>query len=383
MSSIGERIRELRVGLGISQTELARDLVSPSYVSLIEANKRVPEDEVVVAFASRLDTTVEFLRTGVDPVSSREEELVLRFADLALANGQIGEALGQFQRVAGEGGVLRHAAAWGMVRALEARGRVDEAVERVEWLLVETHAGRADVPGLLVLLTAQCRLYRLAGDLNRSVEVGEQAVATVQGLGLRDTEDEIRLVSSLLTSYWERGDWARAEVLAQEVVRRAEAHGSRRARGSAYWNASLVAESRGQTLLAIEFAERALAMFAEGEDERSVAILRTNYAWLLLRKDVPEVGRAYDLLLRARDMFVRDGLDNDLAHCETELARAVLLLGRPEDAREAALGALSRLDGRPVVEVARAYVMLAHALAQLGDETGALTAARARSHICW
>ncbi len=41
-SSLGQRLRALRVERGLSQAELAGDLVSPSYVSLIEADRRSP-----------------------------------------------------------------------------------------------------------------------------------------------------------------------------------------------------------------------------------------------------------------------------------------------------------------------------------------------------
>ena len=45
--SIGDRLRQLRVERGLSQADLARDIVSASYVSLIKAGKRLPEDGLV------------------------------------------------------------------------------------------------------------------------------------------------------------------------------------------------------------------------------------------------------------------------------------------------------------------------------------------------
>lgn len=91
--TLGSRMRALRLDLGLSQSGLAQDLVSPSYVSLIEAGKRAPEQPVLAAFAERLGTTPEFLATGVDRQAAREELLWLRYAELALANGQVAEAL--------------------------------------------------------------------------------------------------------------------------------------------------------------------------------------------------------------------------------------------------------------------------------------------------
>src|SRR5690242_19571902 len=110
MRTLGDRLRELRVRRGLSQSGLARDLVSPSYVSLIEAGKRLPEREILRAFADRLGTTPEYLETGVDAATAREELLALRYADLALANGQVQEALDRYDKLARSSLLSRHAA---------------------------------------------------------------------------------------------------------------------------------------------------------------------------------------------------------------------------------------------------------------------------------
>jgi len=196
--TLGERVRELRVNRGLSQSNLARGLVSPSYVSLIEAGRRLPEREILQGFAQRLGTTPEYLITGVDAVVAREELLNLRYAELALANGQVEEAHRRFQALIDESLVSRHPASWGMARTLEAAGDLPDAIGRIEWLLEEHRAGRADSPGLLVLLNAQCRLYREVGDLSHSIALGERAMEEVRLLGLTGTEEDIRLASTLV-----------------------------------------------------------------------------------------------------------------------------------------------------------------------------------------
>src|SRR2546423_4229745 len=191
--SLGDRVRDLRTKRGLSQGSLARGLVSPSYVSLIEAGKRLPEREILRAFAERLGTTPEYLETGVDAATAKEEQLALRYADLALANGEIQEALDRYRRLAATGVVCRHAAEWGLARALEAQGDLPGAIGRIEWLLDEHRAGRSDAPGLLVLLNVQCRLYREAGDTDYSITLGEAALEGGRRPGFKGTGGEIRL----------------------------------------------------------------------------------------------------------------------------------------------------------------------------------------------
>lgn len=369
--NLGSRVRQLRGRLGLSQGELAQGLVSGSYISLIEAGKRIPEREVVEVLAERLGVTTDFLESGQQPVESREEELALRYAEIALANGQIAEAFGKFRSIARTGSFLTVEARWGLARCHEAQGQLEEATTEVEWLLAETRAGRADTPGLLPLLITQCRIYRESGDLGHAIDLAEKGLAEVRQLGLDGTEEEVRLASTLVGCYWQRGDWMRAQLLAEDVIKRAEAHGSRRSRGSVYWNASLVAENRGRLSLALELAERALALFAEGEDERSIALLRMNLAGLVMTHEPVDLARAGVLLASAQQALSGAGLEIELAYCETELARLAVLEGRAADARATAERALGRLRDGSAQEAIRLNVVLALACLALDDRAGA------------
>src|SRR5262249_59453948 len=102
-------------------------------------------------------------------------------------------------------GAQRARAMWGMARAEEARGDLDRAIDHLESIIEGVRRGEDAGPGLTVLLTHQCRLYRESGDLARSVEVGERALAEGHELGLDGTDEEVRLASPLDAPYWERG----------------------------------------------------------------------------------------------------------------------------------------------------------------------------------
>jgi transcriptional regulator with XRE-family HTH domain len=345
--SLGARVKALRLERGWSQTELARDIVSTSYVSLIEAGRRVPERPVIEALAERLGCAVAYLETGVDVAAAQETELRLRFAELALANGDPVEAGERFGEIAAaESGAFRTRAVWGLARSEEAGGDLEAAIAHLESLIDGVRRGEDAGPGLTVLLMHQCRLYREAGDLSRSVEMGERALKEVHDLGLAGTDDEVRLASTLVAAHWERGDLLTARNLAEDVIARAEQNGSRRARGSAYWNASLVCEARGDLPRAVELAGRALAMFSEEVDERSLARLRTDCAWVLLRQDPPDVDRAEELLTRSYQALAAANIGTDLAYCETELARVDLHRGRPDQAAEHAAGTVPAARAR-------------------------------------
>ena len=67
MTGIGERIRERRRELGLSQREAAGEGVSNSYVSRIEVGTRNPSVRALREIASKLGVSVEWLETGVEP----------------------------------------------------------------------------------------------------------------------------------------------------------------------------------------------------------------------------------------------------------------------------------------------------------------------------
>src|SRR5512146_3558399 len=62
---LGERVRQLRVAAGLTQTDLAGDRFSKEYVSQIERGKTRPTRETIEWLASRLGVDAGFLANGV------------------------------------------------------------------------------------------------------------------------------------------------------------------------------------------------------------------------------------------------------------------------------------------------------------------------------
>jgi transcriptional regulator with XRE-family HTH domain len=347
--TLGQRLRALRIERGLSQADLAGDLVSPSYVSLIESDRRSPERDVLDGLARKLGCSPLFLESGVAPEELNEQRLRLQFANIARMNGSLNEARDQFKELLhAASGEIRLEAIWGLARTEEAIGNLHEAVAHLDSLLDAARTGEPGAPGLLTLFNARCRIYRKAGDFARSIEVGEAGLREVRELGLQGTEDDIRLASTLVGSYWGRGDLFSAQHLAGQVIERAEKLGSREAQGNAYWNASLVAAARGQLNLALELAAKTLALLAESAPTQNLAAMRVTYAWLLLRCEPPRIDEAEALLDRAHEVFTALSVGTFLANCETEIARCALLRGNFDEAAEIAGRAIARCaDGSP------------------------------------
>jgi tetratricopeptide (TPR) repeat protein len=364
VSGVGERIRSLRVGQDLNQSDLAGPGVSASYVSLLESGRRQPTPKALHWLAQKLHTTVEFLETGADGWD--DAQLELRFATLALSSGDALEAEERFRRLLDAPNAdLAREAAWGRAAALEALGRLAEAAALYESLRSGALAD-ASSASLLKVTVALSRCYREAGDLGRAIEVGEAALDRLGEYELSNSDLAVEVMCTLAFAYLERGDLVRAKQLLVRVERLADSLGNPKSRGAVYWNASVLAAEAGAPSDAVQLADRALALFGEGNDERNLARLKNARAALVLRHDSSRADEALAQLREARQVLVEIGSSVDVAYCETEISRALVLVGRPDEALTVAFEVLDRLGEGARLEQARARTALAYALCARG-----------------
>ncbi len=378
-ADLAKRMRALREERGLSQGDLARDLLPADELALIESGRLVPEPAVVDRLASRLGCSPEYLETGARDEVITQQRRQLQFAEIACSNGSVEHSCDLFREVyLAAVGRIRQEAALGLARAEEERGNFRAAEEYITGLLAAARNGEPGPPSVPVLLMHQCRLYRLDGDIARSIKAGETGLAETRDLGLDVSEDGIRLAATLVSSYWSRGDMPAAGELARQVVERAERLGSRAAQGSAYWNACMVAEASGDLEQAITLARRALALLGESASDLNLAGLRVTCGWLLLRRDPPDLDEAEELLERAHETLADLSATAELGSCETELARIALLRGDFELAIQTASQAMSRCsDAGAELEYAGVISGIAMVMSGQIDEGFATAAAAA------
>src|SRR6476469_11216408 len=80
-SGLGERLRQLRVGAGLTQTDLAGDRFSKEYISQIERGKTRPTTETIEWLALRLGVDAGFLASGVSADERAKAAAILARAD--------------------------------------------------------------------------------------------------------------------------------------------------------------------------------------------------------------------------------------------------------------------------------------------------------------
>ena len=73
---LGERLRQLRVAAGLTQTDLAGDRFSKEYISQIERGKTRPTAETIDWLSLRLGVDAGFLASGVSADERSKAEAI-------------------------------------------------------------------------------------------------------------------------------------------------------------------------------------------------------------------------------------------------------------------------------------------------------------------
>jgi len=374
-SDTGERVRALRTARGIAQADLAASVdVSKSYLSHIEAGRRSVSETLLQKIAEALGVQLEQLQSGTPADGHEDLRLKLAFAELSLRNGERDTAAEEFAAVRDRAKDLPlerflDEATWGLARAEEANGQLERAIIRYEELLARPELSpavpRTTVSVRLVMAYSEC------GDLGRSVDIGEQALAQLDELDPpEDVSAQVELISTVAGCYLERGDLTRAQMLIDRALARAGDDGAPRARAAAAWNGAVIALARHDSVGARRHADRALALYAEIDNARGVALLRVVSAAVRLRQEQPDPEAALPDLSRAVEELQDVGTRLDLGYARTEQARALLLNGDLAEAAEAGRRALTELSTGDRLLTGGTMLVLGHvALAQRDPDT--------------
>src|SRR5919204_6397712 len=96
---LGERLRQLRVAAGLTQSDLAGERFSKEYVSQIERGKTRPTSETIAWLAARLGVDPNFLANGVSADQRSRVEASLARAEALLEDESLDDAVEAFTDV--------------------------------------------------------------------------------------------------------------------------------------------------------------------------------------------------------------------------------------------------------------------------------------------
>jgi tetratricopeptide (TPR) repeat protein len=388
-------VRQLRIARGLTQTKLGLGRFSKEYVSQIERGRVRPNDAALDWLAERLGVSRRFLETGLSSSEHERTASLISGAEAAVAAREFDEAIAKLELAEENGPVedpeLRLRALLAGASARSELGRIEEGLALLEVARELVHRDFCtDVDRANVLFhMGQCR-YRLSS-IPTAVALFTEALELIRHSEEIDDRLRCRILRWRSRCYRRQSDWEAARADVEAALELSERLGDGEALAHGYFQASIIAERRGQWVLARSYAERAKALYEEQEDRLNVGRLLNNLGGLTFLLGDPE--RAVELLKEAFAVALEVGSKPDAAQAVSSLAQVHLRTGRPELAEEQAQQALVLLEGRVdfLDEEGNAQLVLGRALLEqdkLEESERALAAAQAafgqlssRSHL--
>jgi tetratricopeptide (TPR) repeat protein len=383
-SALGERVRQLRIARGLTQTKLGLGRFSKEYVSQIERGRVRPNEAALEWLAERLGVSRRFLESGLSSAEHEQTAGLITSAEAAVAAREFEDAIAKLWRAEELGTVedpdLELRALLTGAAAHSELGRIEEALSILEAArdLVDgnyfTDVDRANV----LFHIGQCR-YRLSS-IPTAVALFTEALELIRRSEVIDDRLRSRILRWRSRCYRRQSDWEAARADIEDALELSERLGDGAALAHGYFQASIIAERRGQWVLARSYAEHAKALYEEQEDRLNVGRLLNNLGGLTFLLGDPD--RAVEFLKEAFTVALELGSKPDAAQAVSSLAQVHLRTGSPVQAEDHARQALVLLEERVdyLDEQGNAQLVLGRALLEQGrleESAQALTAAEA------
>ena len=364
--AVGRRLRDARERAGLSQRQLAFSGCSPAYISRIESGDRIPSLQLLRELGRRLGVTEDWLATGSEDGRADtggaflEAEVALRLDDLDLAERRYAEIL-----AAAGADVTRARAHEGLGQVAYRRGSPRLAVEHFEQALGLYRTPECDHADLADSLG---RCYAMLGELESAIAVFERCLESAErdGDAMRRMQFMVLLGHALIDS----ANFGRAEELLGQALAIGKDSHNPSVRANLYWTQSRLHAERNEPEPAARYARRALEVLRLTEDAYRTARAHQLLAHIELDRDQPE--DALKVLAEGWPLLEREGNALERAQYRLEEARALVKLGRKEEAGALAMQISGTIAEAHPEDAARSYSLLADVYEELGDRARAL-----------
>ena len=392
---LGERLRQLRVAAGLTQTDIAGERFSKEYISQIERGKTRPTAETIDWLALRLGVDAGFLASGVSADQRAKAETILARADALLEEHSFGDAIGEYAKALPA--VLGTGSSELQVRALNGEAMARAQTGDVKGALAMLGDSRALVEGEEFSDIDRAEvLYRLGvcrymlSSISTAVGLFNESLTLAERSGLPCDQLRLNVFAWRSRCYRRQRDYEAAREDVERALELAEAMHDARALGQAYFQASMLAERDGHWVLARTYAEKAKTQYEELADRANVGRLLNNLGGIEFLLGKPE--QAVEHLKHAFAVALEIGRNEEAATAISSLAQVHLRTGDSKRAEEQAMHALELIGDRDDMldEVGNARLVLGRALllqerldeaeSALGDAEDAFSQLSSASH---
>jgi tetratricopeptide (TPR) repeat protein len=364
---LGERLRQLRVAAGLTQTELAGDRFSKEYVSQIERGKTRPTPETIQWLAAQLGVDAGFLANGVSADERGRVDAALARAGALVEARRNDDALAEFENI--KPAVLATGLPELEVRALSGeatvrmrRVEIREAIGLLERARALTEGSSfSDVERADVLFRLGVARFKL-NSVQSAIGLFDEALKIAERSEIPSDYLRSNILAWRSRCYRRRRDFEAAREDVERALELAESLNDKRTAADVYFQASIIADREGHWVLARSYAERAKAAYEDIADRNNLGRLLNNLGginFLLGHQD-----EALSLLKDSVRIALEVGNDDEAAHAVNGIAQIHLRTGEVARAEEQARYALQLLGDRvdEMHEIGNAQLVLGRAL---------------------
>jgi tetratricopeptide (TPR) repeat protein len=291
---LGQRLRALRLGRGLTQQELAGSDFTKSFVSLVEAGRTRMSLRAASILAERLGVSAADLVREDAP--SATAYAVVR-AEGLLASGKADEALRELERTPSSRRPGDEA------DRLRMRGRAQLELSRERDALVSlddarrAYLARGDREGATRTMFDLARLHARVDQQAEALNYALQCEHAINERVIVDRSFELRVAEFLAAVAVNVGDFAAADLRAERARTLAEDVGDPRTVASLYENLMSTRERQGDHEGALLYARKALELYERLADERAIGSAWNSLGWVHVQRG--HLGKAREALDRA------------------------------------------------------------------------------------
>lgn len=324
----GAKLRNLRESAGLTQAELADGISASSYISLLEAGKRKPKPELIGQLASRLGVAAAELT-----IDQKDQEIdwTLNVARVALSSGNLNDAEDYARRTiesSGDDNGARLAASVVLLQVRIRKGEVEGVLNELEGLFGDHPQAPPDLRARIGNeIVRACFQF---GDLGMGAQRGEEMLRKF-ATAWPETE-VVELLCCVASCHYHRGDTHRASELVARALELAEKCKSPKAIVQSLWQASMLAESRGDLTLALSHITNALHWSKLAELNGVSPKLSNIAARILLELPSPDLDQIHNLAEVAYLDLAAQNNPVPAAYACLTLSEVELLRGNPSNA---------------------------------------------------
>jgi tetratricopeptide (TPR) repeat protein len=364
---LGERLRQLRVAAGMTQTDLAGERFSKEYVSQIERGKTRPTRETTDWLAQRLGVDAGFLAKGVSADERGRVDAALARAEALLEARRNEEALEEFENIraavlATGMQELEARALSGEATVLMRRGEIREAIALLERArALSENTSFSEIERADVLFRLGVARYKL-NSIQTAIGLFDEALKVAERSEIPSDQLRSNILAWRSRCYRRRRDLEAAREDVERALELAEGLNDKRTAADVYFQASIIADREGHWVLARSYAERAKAAYEELSDRGNLGRLLNNLGGINFLLGHPE--EAVEFLKDAVRIALEVGDDAEAAHAVNGIAQVHLRTGNVKRAEEQARYALELLGDRvdETDEIGNAHLVLGRAL---------------------